>query len=311
MGDLISELLDEMNESQCLRNGATFMNLLDATAQNGQIQACKQYLDEFVQTCAIDNSMYVDKNCYGHLINCYANYFGKSDMEANRQIFDECVDEWNGLKQNNRINIADYILMLKCIKNYAVNIEMFDKLNGQMDDIRNLLTYLFENDLFKLFDNHQVSDSHMQNMRTSFNLMLDILFTIKDIDKGIAYFNKAESMKIYETMKLFDAAKSCYCIDLHEMTRYPAMFAVRAYLNNMQTLYEQQEHGKWKRNKLEIITGVGMSSVDWQPVLKPMVEEFLQNLSPPISYHLPSWNQGCIVLDNESLQNYFESMKPH
>eukprot|EP00483_Globobulimina_turgida_P003556 UN03562 len=51
-----------------------------------------------------------------------------------------------------------------------------------------------------------------------------------------------------------------------------------------------------------------MSSIDWIPILKPIVLDLLTNkLSNEITYHIPSYNQGVILLDPHSLRNYFKT----
>ena len=90
-------------------NGATYMNLLDAFAQNAEIKLGAKYLDQFVN----DTSFYVDKN-FTDLINCYANYFAQE--QQNQQEIDNMdylrwishklndCDLLDLLKQNQRFN---------------------------------------------------------------------------------------------------------------------------------------------------------------------------------------------------------------
>ena len=86
------------------------------------------------------------------------------------------------------------------------------------------------------------------------------------------------------------------------MTRYPAIFAVLHYLRGMQKTFKKQRGVQY-----EIITGVG-ASVDWVPVIRPIITELLRNgLTSEIAYHVPSYNEGTILLDNDSLAKCFRS----
>eukprot|EP00485_Elphidium_margaritaceum_P015095 CAMPEP_0202730894 /NCGR_PEP_ID=MMETSP1385-20130828/186873_1 /ASSEMBLY_ACC=CAM_ASM_000861 /TAXON_ID=933848 /ORGANISM="Elphidium margaritaceum" /LENGTH=296 /DNA_ID=CAMNT_0049397175 /DNA_START=8 /DNA_END=898 /DNA_ORIENTATION=- len=164
--DVVHELLADMQQSQCVMNGASYLNLLDAFAQNGEVACAEQYLAQFAEACKDARNahlgLYLDKNCYGHVINCYANYFAQPPMNADADAAsaaavvvdsEEEEEEWNetamdayfdGMtekltrvfehwnllrtdkKYKSTLGVADYILMLKCLRNYMVNLNLFD-----------------------------------------------------------------------------------------------------------------------------------------------------------------------------------------
>eukprot|EP01083_Nonionella_stella_P106384 306915_1 len=293
--DLIQELLLEMEESQCPMNGATYMNLLDAAAQHGAIDMCTHYLSEFKRKCASNESLYVDKNCYSHVINCYANHFANADMDLNGNalLIMECFNHWQSLKQyQSKPDSADYILMLKCLKNYCFQCSSQD----HALQIKAFVTDVCENRLM-----HDATVSP-RNVRTAFNLALDILYGINEIELGLHYYAQALSINVYSCRK---STVKQECIDIHKMTRYPALFAVLHYLRSLQAQIDSEECNK----QLQIITGVGMTSIDWKPILKPMICDLLDHglTHSSISHHVPSYNEGVIMLDAQSLQNRFKN----
>ena len=125
---------------------------------------------------------------------------------------------------------------------------------------------------------------------------------------GLKYFEIAESMNIYSTLNKFDHKASTYELELHSMRRNPATFAVIHFLKLLKKI--NKLHGIDKNGKYEIITGIGYTSIGWKPVIKPHTMTLLdKRLSHSISYHAPSYNEGVIILDNESLETYFGSNK--
>merc|ERR1712130_247452 len=236
--------------------------------------------------------LYIDKNCYSHLVNCYANYFGDllssesmesmESMKFLKEKWRECLVHWNTLKANPKfsktLQIADYILMLKCTKNYAVSIE---RVGGDHREILDFAVDLFDNELTVKFGKESG-----RNLRTSYNLLLDILYELGEVERGLRYFKQAQTIKVYKTLRKHPGDDAGFNLDLHGMTRYPAIFAVIYYLRGMQKTFR-----KTRGLQYEIITGVG-ASVDWVPVIKPIITELLSNgLNCEIAYHVPSYNE--------------------
>ena len=338
--DLIKELLQQIKELKHIKmNGSTYMNLLDAFAQNAEIELATKYLYQFIENKA-ENGFYVDKHCYGHLINCYANYFKKhqpiDDIDPDQHLIfmsnklNDCLIHWNVLKTNkalnHSLNIVDYILILKCFKNFIVNINnKYGDDNSddnylykyKINEIQQFAVNLFENDVLKLIEQDSNNKIKSNNKHTVFNILLDILYETREYDLALKYFIKAENLNIYSTLKLFDDKNKSYKLDLHEMRKNPAIFALLHYLKLSKQIHnkrksESDDIESDKDEEYEIITGIGMSqhSIDWEPILQPMILEILdEKLSHLITYHVPSYNQGVIILDYDSLKTCFKSSK--
>lgn len=314
--DLIQQLLQQIDDLDYIEmNGSTFMNLFDAFAQNGEIQLITKYFHLFVNDTS--GNFYIDKICYGHLINCYANYFkynhdNNHNLEFISDKLNDCLIYWNILKNNQKLyhslGIDDYILILKCIKNYIININTYcsdndnDKYIFKLNEMKEFVIDLFENDILKLIKD---CNNNNNNNNTIFNILLDILYETKQYELGLKYFEMAESMNIYSTLHKFDDNKGNFDLDLHEMRSNPAIFAIIHYLNLLKKINVKQNVD------FEIITGIGQTSIDWKPILKPLTMNLLdKRLSHSISYYAPSYNQGVLILDHESLEMYFKSTKP-
>ena len=110
------------------------------------------------------------------------------------------------------LTIADYILMLKCCKNYIINVYQYvtdkeenDIFISRTQEICQLAIHLFDDHVLKFIQSGKESKS---NQMTVFNLLLDILYQMNEIDLGLQYFTQAQSMNIYSTLKHFNPNKS-------------------------------------------------------------------------------------------------------
>ena len=353
--DLIDELRQQMKDNGLKPDGATYMNLLDACAQNGQPNQCIGYYNEFIEKCnKYPNKFYLDINALGHVLNSLANYFtfiysnkpsllSRNNNESNENMdetiivqdindnYQRVLKYWNEVEENfTRPNIDVYNLLFKCLRNCCLAIKfkgIENKFDGNiLDTIYKQSMNIFDN-LMSEPTNHSGSGGRGVEPNTSFNTLFDIHYEVHSIENRkklrindaviediIKIYDIGESKQLFDKCLTIDGSGNSkkYWIDLHYNLKSCAVYRTLKYLNLLYEIWvknveNEQFESEWLSSEFLIITGVGMHSADWKPIIKPCISNLCNNLLfPRIKCTELSYNQGQLKIDSQSLWNYFK-----